>query len=136
MLQLSSAAQIAGLDILTYIAGHLRPPVVASDQFECFEPTWVSGDVRVVVLLDYPSAELAVLRHVNLSSEHHQPLRLRPLCTPHHPSSSIPLKFARCFCYRLLLFIVSQAAPNVPEDLALGANYGDRGERVNAEEFR
>src|SRR3979490_1679696 len=134
MLQLSSAAEIAGLDILTYVAGHLWPPVIASDQFEGFEPTWVACDVHVVVLLDYPSAKLAVLRHVNLSSEHHQPLRLRPLCTPHHPSSSIPLKFARCFCYRLLLFIVSQAAPNVPEDLTLGANYGDRGERVNAEE--
>src|SRR3979490_780621 len=107
MLQLSSTAQIAGLDILTYVAGHLRPPVVASDQFEGFEPTWVSGDVRVVVLLDYPSAKLAVLRHVNLSSKHHQPLRLRPLCPPYHPSPSIPLKFARCFRYRLLLLIVS-----------------------------
>src|SRR3979490_2214909 len=135
MLQLSSAAEIAGLDILTYVEGHLWPPVIASGQFEGFEPTWVASDVRVVVLLDYPSAKLAVLRHVNLSSEHHQPLRLRPLCTPHHPSSSIPLKFARCFRYRLLLLIVSQAAPNVPENLALRADYGDGGERVDTEEF-
>src|SRR3979490_1235205 len=125
MLQLSSTAQIAGLDILTYVAGHLRPPVVASDQFECFEPTWGSGDVRVGVVLDYPSAKLAILWHVNLPSEHHQPLRLRPLCTPYHPSSSIPLKLTGCFCYRLLLLIVSQAAPNVPKDLALRANEGN-----------
>src|SRR3979490_1300285 len=135
MLQLSSAAKIAGLDILTYVARHLRPPVVASDQFEGFELTWVACDVHVVVLLDYPSAKLTVLRHVNLSSEHHQPLRLRPLCTPPHPSSSIPLKFMGCFRYRLLLLIVSQAAPNVPKDLALRADYGDCRERVNAEEF-
>src|SRR3979490_1341004 len=107
MLQLSLAAKIAGLDVLTYVAGHLWPPVVASDQFEGFEPTWVSSDVRVVVLLDDPSAKLAVLWNVNLSSKHHQPLRLRPLCTPAHPSPSIPRKFARRPRYQLLLFIVS-----------------------------
>src|SRR3979490_3433911 len=110
MLQLSSAAEIAGLDILTYVAGHLWPPVIASDQFEGFELTWVACDVRVVVLLDYPSAKLAVLRHVNLSSKHHQPFRLRPLCTPHHPSSSIPLKFACSPCYRLPFLVGSSAA--------------------------
>src|SRR3981189_444649 len=106
MLQLSSAAKIAGLDILTYVARHLRPPVVASDQFQCFETTWVAGDVGVMVLLYNPSAKLAVLRNVNLSSKHHQPLRLRPLCTPHRPSPSIPSKFACSLCYRLLLLIV------------------------------
>src|SRR3981189_564071 len=81
MLQLSSAAKIAGLDVLTYVARHLRPPVVASDQFKCFETTWVACDVSVMMLLDDPSAKLAVLRNVNLSSKHHQPFRLRPLCT-------------------------------------------------------
>src|SRR3979490_605421 len=135
MLQLSSAAKIAGLDVLTYVVRHLRPPVVVRDQFQCFETTWVARDVSVMMLLDNPSAKLAVLRHINLSSKHHQPLRLRPLCTPHHPSPSIPLKFARCFRYRLLLLIISQAAPNVPEDLALRADYGDGGERVDTEEF-
>ena len=107
MLQLSSAAKIAGLDVLTYVARHLWPPVVASDQFEGFEPTWVACNVRVVVLLDDPSAELAVLWHINLPSKQHQPLRLRPLCTPHHPSPSIPLEFVRCLRYQLLLLIVS-----------------------------
>src|SRR3979490_891698 len=106
MLQLSLAAKIAGLDVLTYVAGHLWPPVVASDQFEGFEPTWVASDVRVVVLLDDPSAKLAVLWNVNLSSKQHQPLRLRPLCTPHHPSASIPSEFMHSLCYRLLLLIV------------------------------
>src|SRR3981189_588667 len=95
MLQLSSAAKIAGLDVLTYVAGHLWPPVVAGDQFQCFETTWVARDVSVMMLLNNPLAKLAVLRHVNLSSKHHQPLRLRPLCTPHQPSPSIPLKFTR-----------------------------------------
>src|SRR3979490_2199068 len=103
MLQLSSAAKIAGLDVLTYVARHLWPPVVASDQFKSFETAWVAGDVGVVVLLDYPLAKLAVLRHVNLSSKQHQPLGLQPLCTPYHPSASIPLKFACSLCYRLLL---------------------------------
>src|SRR3981189_2734146 len=118
MLQLSSAAKIAGLDVLTYVARHLWPPIVARDQFQCFETTWVARDVSVMMLLNNPSTKLAVLRHVNLSSEHHQPLRLRPLCTPYHPSSSIPLKFARCFRYQLLLLIVSPAALNFPENIS------------------
>src|SRR3979490_1900461 len=107
MLQLSSAAKIAGLHVLTYVAGHLRPPVVARDQFQCFETTWVACDVGVMVLLYNPSAKLAVLRNVNLSSKHHQPFRLRPLCTPHRPSTSIPSKFAHRLCYRVSLLIVS-----------------------------
>src|SRR3981189_364306 len=106
MLQLSSATKIAGLDVLTYVAGHLWPPVVASVQFEGFETTGVARDVRVMVLLDDPLAKLAVLWNINLSSKQHQPLRLRPLCTPHHSSPSIPLKFARRPRYRLLLLIV------------------------------
>src|SRR3981189_575124 len=110
MLQLSSAAKIAGLDVLTYVAGHLWPPVVASDQFEGFEPTWVARDVRVVVLLDDPSVKLVVFWNVNLPSKQHQPLRLRPLCTPYHPSPSKPLKFAHRPHYRLLLLVVSYAA--------------------------
>src|SRR3981189_2044227 len=107
MLQLSSATKIAGLDVLTYVAGHLWPPVVASDQFEGFEPTGVASDVHVVVLLDNPSAKLAVFWNVNLPSKQHQPLRLRPLRTPHHSSPSIPLKFVRRPRYRLLLLVVS-----------------------------
>src|SRR3981189_1350032 len=110
MLQLSSATKIAGLDVLTYVAGHLWPPVVARDQFQGFETTWVASDVSVMVLLNNPSAKLAVFWNVNLPSKQHQPLRLRPLCTPHHPSASIPLKFARRPRYRLLLLIVSYAA--------------------------
>jgi hypothetical protein len=73
MLQLGLAAKIAGLDVLTYIARHLWPPVVAGNQFEGFEPTWVTSDVSVMVLLDYPSAKLAVLWNINLSTKHHQP---------------------------------------------------------------
>src|SRR3981189_1111576 len=107
MLQLGSAAKIAGLDVLTYVAGHLRPPVVARDQFQCFETTWVARAVCVVVLLDYPSAKLAVLRHINLPSKHHQPFGFRPLCTPYRPSPSIPSKFACSLCYRLPLPIIS-----------------------------
>src|SRR3981189_2975561 len=106
MLQLSSATKIAGLDVLTYVAGHLWPPVVARDQFQCFKTTWVACDVSVMMLLNNPSAKLAVLWHVNLSSKHHQPLGLRPLCTPYRPSPSIPSKFACSLCYRLLLLIV------------------------------
>jgi hypothetical protein len=74
MLQLSSAAKITGLDVLTYVAGHLWPPVVARDQFQCFETTWVASDVSVMMLLDDPLAKLAVLRNIHLSSKHHQPL--------------------------------------------------------------
>src|SRR3981189_3107406 len=107
MLQLSSAAKIAGLDVLTDVARHLWPPVVASDQFEGFEPTRVASDVRVVVLFDDPSAKLAVFWNVNLPSKQHQPLRLRHLRTPHHSSPSIPVKFARRLRYRLLLLVVS-----------------------------
>src|SRR3979490_692462 len=107
MLQLSSAAKIAGLDVLTDVAGHLWPPVVVRDQFQCFEMTWVARDVSVMMLLDGPSAKLAVLWNIHLSSKHHQPLRLRPLRPPHRFPPSIPPKFARCLCYQLLLLIVS-----------------------------
>src|SRR3981189_1694610 len=107
MLQLGSAAEVAGFDVLTDVVRHLWPPVVASDQLESFESTWVAGDVGVMVLLNNPSAKLAVLQNINLSSKHHQPLRLRPLCTPHSPSASIPSKFARSLCYWLLLLVVS-----------------------------
>jgi hypothetical protein len=106
MLQLSLAAKIAGSDVLTNVARHLWPPVVASDQFEGCESTWVASDVCVVVLLDKPSAKLVDLWNVNLSSKQHQPLRLLPLCTPHRPCPSILLKFACGLCYRLLLLIV------------------------------
>jgi hypothetical protein len=74
MLQLSSAAEITGFDVLTDVVRHLWPPVVASDQLGSFESTWVASDVSVMVLLDNPSAKLAVLWNVNLSSKHHQPL--------------------------------------------------------------
>src|SRR3981189_852317 len=107
MLQLSSAAKIAGLDILTYVARHLWPPRVARAQFQCFETTWVARDVSVMMLLYNPSAKLAVLRNVHLSSKHHQPFRLRPLSTPHCSPPSIPSKFPRGPCYRLLLLVVS-----------------------------
>src|SRR3981189_1240353 len=106
MLQFSSAAKIAGLDILTYVAGHLWPPVAARDQFQCFETTWVARDVSVMMLLDDPSAKLVVLQNIHLSSKHHQPLRLRPLSTPHRSPPSISPKFARGLCYRFLLLII------------------------------
>src|SRR3981189_3928416 len=118
MLQLSSAAKIAGLDVLTYVAGHLWPPVVARDQFQGFETTWVACDVSVMMLLDNPSAKLAVFWNVNLPSKQHQPLRLRPLCTPHRPSTSIPSKFPRGPGYRLLLLVVSYATSNVSEGVS------------------
>jgi hypothetical protein len=69
MLQLGSAAEIAGFDVLTDVARHLWPPVVASNQFKGFELTWVASDVRVMVLLDNLSPKLAVLWNVNLSSK-------------------------------------------------------------------
>src|SRR3979490_342250 len=106
MLQLSSAAKIAGLDVLTYVARHLWPPVVASDQFKSFETAWVAGDVGVMVLLDNPSAKLAVLWNIHLFSKHHPPLGLRPLRPPHRPTPSVLLMFACSLCYRLLLLIV------------------------------
>jgi hypothetical protein len=89
MLQLGLAAEVTGLNVLTYVAGHLWPLVVAGDQFKSFESTWVASNVSVVVLFDNPSAKLAVLQDIDLSSEQHQPLRFRPLCTPHCPSPSI-----------------------------------------------
>jgi hypothetical protein len=71
MLKFRSTAEVAGLDVLTYVARHLQPPVVASDQFEGFELTWVASDVRVMVLLDNPLPKLAVLQDIDLSSKQH-----------------------------------------------------------------
>jgi hypothetical protein len=76
MLQLSSAAEVTGLDVLTNVVRHLWPPVVASDQFEGLESTWVAGNVGVMVLLDNPLVKLTVLRDINLSSKHQQTFHL------------------------------------------------------------
>jgi hypothetical protein len=76
MLELSSTAEVTSFDVLTNVAGQLWPPIVARDQFQCFETTWVARDVSVVVLLNNPSAKLAVLWDIDLPLKQHQPLRL------------------------------------------------------------
>jgi hypothetical protein len=75
MLQFGSAAKVAGFDILTYVARHLWPPVVASNQSKSFESTRVTSNVSVMVLFDNHSAKLVVLWDIDLSLKQHQPLR-------------------------------------------------------------
>jgi hypothetical protein len=51
-LHFSPIAQITVLNIDADVVGHLGPPVVAGYELEGLEVTCMSGDARIVVLLD------------------------------------------------------------------------------------
>jgi hypothetical protein len=52
ILYFSPVAQVAVLHIDANVAGHLGPPVIAGYELEGLEVACMSGDVRIVVLLD------------------------------------------------------------------------------------
>jgi hypothetical protein len=51
-LYFSLVAQITVLNVDADVAGHLGPPVIAGYELEGIEAACMSGDVRIVVLLD------------------------------------------------------------------------------------
>jgi hypothetical protein len=63
-------AQITGLDIDADVAGHLGPPVVAGYELKHLEAACMSGDARIVVLLDDTMPQLSVFGDIDLTAEH------------------------------------------------------------------
>jgi hypothetical protein len=63
-------AQITGLDIGADVAGHLGPPAVAGYKLEGLEVACMSGDARIVVLLDDMTPQFSVFGDIDLTMEH------------------------------------------------------------------
>jgi hypothetical protein len=63
-------AQITGLDIDANVAGHLGPPVVTGYKLKGFEAACMSGDARIVVLLDDMTPQFSVIGNIDLTAEH------------------------------------------------------------------
>jgi hypothetical protein len=57
------------------VAGHLGPPVIAGYELEGLEVACMSGDARIVVLLDDTTPQVSVIRDIDLT--HHFPTTLR-----------------------------------------------------------
>jgi hypothetical protein len=52
------------------VAGHLGPPVVAGYKLKGLEATCMSGDARIMMLLDDTMPQLSVLGNIDLTAEH------------------------------------------------------------------
>jgi hypothetical protein len=69
-LHLHLIAQITGLDIGADVAGHLGPPVVTGYELEGLEASCMSGNARIVVLLDDMMPQFSVFGDIDLTAEH------------------------------------------------------------------
>jgi hypothetical protein len=63
MLHLRPVAQITGLDIDADVAGHLGPPVVMGYELEGLEAACMSGDARIMVLLNDTMPQVSLWGH-------------------------------------------------------------------------
>jgi len=72
-------AYVTGLHILTYISGHLQPPVIVRHELQRLPPACMSSHSGVMMLGYDPSAKLGVIRDVYLASEKQKPILLGPL---------------------------------------------------------
>jgi hypothetical protein len=70
MLHLRPVAQITGVDIGANVAGHLGPPVVMGYELKGLEAACMSGDARIVVLLDNMTPQFSVFGDIDLTIEH------------------------------------------------------------------
>jgi hypothetical protein len=52
------------------VAGHLGPPVIAGYELEGLEVACMSGDARIVVLLDDTTPQVSVIGDIDLTTEH------------------------------------------------------------------
>jgi hypothetical protein len=69
-LHLHPVAQITGLDIDANVTGHLGPPVVAGYELEGLEVACMSGNARIVVLLNDTMPQFSVFGDIDLTAEH------------------------------------------------------------------
>jgi hypothetical protein len=70
MLHFRPVAQITGVDIDADVVGHLGPPVVVGYELKGLEVACMSGDARIVVLLDNTMPQFSVFGDINLTVEH------------------------------------------------------------------
>jgi hypothetical protein len=52
------------------LAGHLGPPVIVGYELEGLEVVCMSGDARIVVLLDDTTPQVFVFGDIDLTAEH------------------------------------------------------------------
>jgi hypothetical protein len=69
-LYFSLVAQITVLNIDADVAGHLGPPVIVGYKLESLEVTCMSGNARIVVLLDNATPQFSVFGDIDLTVEH------------------------------------------------------------------
>jgi hypothetical protein len=67
MLYFSLVAQVTVLHIDTNVAGHLGPPVVVGYKLEGLEVACMSGNARIVVLLDDTTPQVSVIGDIDLT---------------------------------------------------------------------
>jgi hypothetical protein len=70
MLYFSLVSQVTVLHVDTDVAGHLGPPVVAGCKLEGLEAACMSGNVRIVVLLNDTTPQVSVIGDIDLTTEH------------------------------------------------------------------
>jgi hypothetical protein len=58
------------LNIDADVAGHLGLPVVAGYELEGLEAACMSGDARIMVLLDDTTPKVSVFGYIDLTAEH------------------------------------------------------------------
>jgi hypothetical protein len=58
------------LHIDANVVGHLGPPVIAGYELEGLEAACMSGDTRIVVLLDDTTPQVSVIGDIDLTTEH------------------------------------------------------------------
>jgi hypothetical protein len=70
VLQLHLVTQIAGFDIDADVVGHLGPPIVAHYELQGLEVACMSGDARIIVLLNDMAPKISVIRDIDLTVKH------------------------------------------------------------------
>jgi hypothetical protein len=70
MLHFSPIAQITVLNADANIVGHLGPPVVAGYKLKGLEAACMSGDARIVVLLNDTMPEVSVFGDIDITTKH------------------------------------------------------------------
>jgi hypothetical protein len=70
MLHFSLIAQVTVFNIDADVAGHLGPPVIAGYELEGLEAACMSGNARIMVLLDDTTPQVFVFGDIDLTVEH------------------------------------------------------------------
>jgi hypothetical protein len=70
MLQLRPITQVAGFDVDANVVGHLWPPIVARYELQGLEVACMSGDARIMVLLNDMAPKVFVIGDMDLTAEH------------------------------------------------------------------